>query len=104
MGALRLPSCVITSIRLVWKQFCTFAFFLFLCLTIADSSSLTRIVQTRFGKIQGIIRTVGPTKYLKPVEMFLGVPYATPPVGSNRFSPTRTVAQMCIRDRSTIVC
>lgn len=28
---------------------------------------------------------------LPAVEMFLGVPYATPPVGSNRFSPTRSV-------------
>ncbi|XP_034255283.1 neuroligin-4, X-linked-like [Thrips palmi] len=28
-------------------------------------------------------------KSLQPVEAFLGVPYATPPVGGNRFSPTR---------------
>jgi hypothetical protein len=28
-------------------------------------------------------------RHLKPVEVFLGIPYATPPVGSNRFSPTR---------------
>ncbi|KAL0281297.1 UNVERIFIED_CONTAM: hypothetical protein PYX00_002328 [Menopon gallinae] len=30
------------------------------------------------------------TKHLKPVEVFLGLPYATPPIRSNRFSPTRT--------------
>jgi carboxylesterase type B len=29
-------------------------------------------------------------RHLKPVEVFLGIPYATPPVRSNRFSPTRT--------------
>lgn len=28
-------------------------------------------------------------RYLKPIEVFLGVPYATPPVATNRFSPTR---------------
>ncbi|CAK1541350.1 unnamed protein product [Leptosia nina] len=31
-------------------------------------------------------------KYLKPVEAYLGVPYATPPTGSNRFAPTRAPA------------
>jgi carboxylesterase type B len=29
-------------------------------------------------------------RHLKPVEVFFGIPYATPPVRSNRFSPTRT--------------
>lgn len=45
---------------------------------------LTRIVHTRFGRLQGVVRPMNPDKNLKPVEAFLGVPYATPPVSSNR--------------------
>ncbi|CAG9576275.1 unnamed protein product [Danaus chrysippus] len=50
----------------------------------------SRIVQTKYGKLQGIILAMDEHRYLSPLEVFLGVPYATPPVGSNRFSPTRT--------------
>ncbi|XP_018562601.1 neuroligin-4, Y-linked-like [Anoplophora glabripennis] len=50
----------------------------------------TRIVQTRYGRLQGLIVPMDGHRYLKPIEVFLGVPYATPPVQSNRFSPTRT--------------
>lgn len=49
----------------------------------------TRIVQTRYGRLQGLIIPMDAHRYLKPIEIFLGVPYATPPVQSNRFSPTR---------------
>ncbi|XP_063601148.1 neuroligin-4, X-linked-like [Penaeus indicus] len=48
-----------------------------------------RFVTTKYGKLRGSIRAL-PNKYLRPVEVFLGIPYATPPTGSNRFSPTRT--------------
>lgn len=50
----------------------------------------TRIIQTRYGKLQGMILPMENQRHLKPVEVFLGIPYATPPVRSNRFSPTRT--------------
>jgi len=50
----------------------------------------TRIVQTRYGKLQGLVLPMENQRHLKPVEVFLGIPYATPPVRSNRFSPTRT--------------
>lgn len=43
-----------------------------------------RIVQTRYGKLQGIILPLENYKFLKPVEAFLGVPYATPPTKLNR--------------------
>lgn len=70
----------------------------------ASAATLTRVVQTRYGKLQGVVRTVdvstapgpassagGPTGRVPgTVDTFLGVPYATPPVGSNRFGPTRT--------------
>ncbi|CAL4082806.1 unnamed protein product, partial [Meganyctiphanes norvegica] len=48
-----------------------------------------RVVTTKYGKLRGSIKPL-PNKHLRPVEVFLGVPYATPPTGSNRFSPTRT--------------
>jgi hypothetical protein len=44
----------------------------------------SRIVQTKYGKLQGIVLAMDEHRYLSPVEVFLGVPYATPPVGSNR--------------------
>lgn len=43
-----------------------------------------RIVQTRYGRLQGLILPLENYKFLKPVEVFLGVPYATPPTKSNR--------------------
>ncbi|XP_043283676.1 neuroligin-4, X-linked-like isoform X2 [Venturia canescens] len=48
-----------------------------------------RIVQTRYGKIQGLTQTFENSKYLQPIDVYLGIPYATPPILSNRFSPTR---------------
>jgi hypothetical protein len=50
----------------------------------------SRIVQTRYGKLQGLVLPMENQRHLKSVEVFLGIPYATPPVRSNRFSPTRT--------------
>lgn len=48
---------------------------------------LSRTVSTKYGKIQGFIRH--HAKYpLPPVEVFLGVPYASPPLGDGRFTPT----------------
>lgn len=44
-------------------------------------------VKTRYGSVQGLI--VSMPNPMGPVEVFLGIPYATPPIGINRFSPTR---------------
>lgn len=44
----------------------------------------SRIVQTKYGKLQGIVLAMDEHRYLSPLEVFLGVPYATPPVGTNR--------------------
>lgn len=71
---------------------------LLLCLLIAQPTAYSlsiksklnpRIVQTRYGEVQGLIRSFENAKFLKPIDVYLGIPYATPPVGSNRFSPTR---------------
>lgn len=45
----------------------------------------SRIVQTKYGKLQGFVLAMDEHRYLSPLEVFLGVPYATPPVGSNRY-------------------
>ncbi|KAL1140295.1 hypothetical protein AAG570_000227 [Ranatra chinensis] len=50
---------------------------------------------------------MGSGRHLKPIEVYLGVPYATPPTGSNRFSPTRTAAPwdgIRLADRHGPVC
>lgn len=44
----------------------------------------SRIVQTKYGKLQGIVLVMDEHRFLSPLEVFLGVPYATPPVGNNR--------------------
>ncbi|XP_031785231.1 neuroligin-4, Y-linked isoform X2 [Nasonia vitripennis] len=51
-----------------------------------------RVVQTRYGKIQGLVLSFENTRHLKPIDVYLGVPYATPPTGGNRFSPTRALS------------
>lgn len=50
-----------------------------------NSMLRTRVIGTRYGKLQGVILPMDQHKYLKPVEAYLGVPYATPPTGSNRY-------------------
>ncbi|RWS13052.1 neuroligin-4: Y-linked-like protein [Dinothrombium tinctorium] len=49
-----------------------------------------RSVNTKYGSLRGIIES--NSQQLKPVEVFLGVPYATPPIGSLRFMPPVTPA------------
>ena len=45
----------------------------------------TRIVKTKYGRVQGFISRVGrDAATLRYVEMFLGVPYASPPTGNYR--------------------
>ena len=46
----------------------------------------TRVVKTKYGPLRGVILQHNHP----PVEAFLGVPYATPPVGSLRYMPPVT--------------
>lgn len=52
-----------------------------------EGRRLTREYQLRQGALRGLI--VEPSRHykLQPVEMFLGIPYAAPPVGIYRFMP-----------------
>lgn len=44
------------------------------------------MVTTAYGKLRGIRKELN-NEILGPVEQYLGVPYATPPVGERRFQP-----------------
>lgn len=46
-----------------------------------------RIVQTRYGRLHGMILPLDNFRFLRSVEVFLGVPYATPPIKQNRYVP-----------------
>ncbi|XP_058801825.1 neuroligin-4, Y-linked isoform X2 [Phymastichus coffea] len=45
----------------------------------------SRIVRTQYGELSGVIVSLG--RSLESVEVFRGVPYASPPIGSLRFMP-----------------
>jgi hypothetical protein len=63
---------------------------------IQDLPPSPRIVQTKYGSLRGVIISLrSPSSSavmssLSPVEAFLGVPYAAPPVKSLRFMPPVT--------------
>lgn len=79
------------SLKLFLRVRVIFAYLLIVCSVNGNTNTLTRIVHTRYGKMQGTVRPANSAKHLKPIEVFLGVPYATPPTGANRFSPTRAL-------------
>ncbi|XP_042222586.1 neuroligin-2-like [Homarus americanus] len=56
-----------------------------------ESLKKTPTIVTKYGQLSGFFRQV--SGYGMRVATYLGVPYATPPVGANRFSPTRTLSQ-----------
>lgn len=52
----------------------------------------SRVIATKYGSIKGVLVTL-PNKNIGPVEVFLGVPYASPPVGQMRFMPPANPSQ-----------
>lgn len=56
-----------------------------LILAAAGVELSSRIVRTKYGELSGMIETLD--RYLESVEVFRGVPYASPPIGSLRFMP-----------------
>ncbi|MGH0137731.1 UNVERIFIED_CONTAM: hypothetical protein FKN15_018113 [Acipenser sinensis] len=53
---------------------------------VVDGQSYYPTVNTHFGKLRGV-RVPLPSEILGPVDQYLGVPYAAPPVGEKRFMP-----------------
>ncbi|XP_066947654.1 carboxylesterase 4A-like isoform X2 [Macrobrachium rosenbergii] len=54
----------------------------------ATAAAKTRIITTKYGQVQGLIRHLG--HLVGDVEVFMGVPYASPPIEEGRFTPTNT--------------
>lgn len=66
----------------------------------------SRTVRTKYGDVSGVIVTLD-TRHLEPVEVFRGIPYASPPLGSLRFMPPVTGALWSgvkVADRFGPVC
>ncbi|XP_068214075.1 LOW QUALITY PROTEIN: neuroligin-4, X-linked-like [Palaemon carinicauda] len=60
-------------------------------LTSCESPPKTPAISTKYGQLRGFYRQVTDEKL--QVATYLGIPYATPPIGANRFSPTRALSQ-----------
>lgn len=71
----------ITHCALLWWILCSCWSF-----TKATSQKFYPTVTTQFGKLRGL-RVPVPSEVLRPVDQYLGVPYAAPPVGDKRFMP-----------------
>ncbi|GFR01806.1 neuroligin-4, X-linked [Trichonephila clavata] len=66
----------------------------------------SRVVTTKYGSLRGFVTTL-PNRQWKPVEIYLGIPYASPPVGSLRFMPPVTPAHwrgVRMVDKFSAVC
>lgn len=77
--------------------------------TAGASRLSSRTVTTRYGALKGNIVTLEQASRpgLQPVEVFLGVPYASPPTNSMRFMPPGTPTQwkgIRMADRFAPVC
>ena len=77
--------------------------------SLAASRLSSRTVTTRYGALKGNIVTLEQASRsgLQPVEVFLGVPYASPPIGNMRFMPPGTPTQwkgIRMADRFAPVC
>uniref|UniRef100_A0A8C4QGX0 Carboxylesterase type B domain-containing protein n=1 Tax=Eptatretus burgeri TaxID=7764 RepID=A0A8C4QGX0_EPTBU len=59
--------------------------------TLGSSSLMYPVVQTEDGKLRGVRITLN-NEILGPVNQFLGVPFAAPPVGERRFQPPEAPA------------
>ena len=68
------------------SRMCLHLVVLLIMSSICDCARNSRVVRTRQGRVQGMVLVPdGPG--LGPVEAYLGVPYASPPVGRLRFMP-----------------
>lgn len=68
-----------------------------------DQKRLTREYHLRQGALRGLIVKPGKNYDLQKVEMFLGIPYAAPPVGTLRFMPPGAFSLFFFRVFSYII-
>jgi hypothetical protein len=54
---------------------------------LASGGTETRQIEIKQGRLTGLRLEATYNRNLKPVEVFLGIPYAAPPTGSQRFMP-----------------
>ncbi|XP_037323091.2 neuroligin-3b isoform X1 [Pungitius pungitius] len=71
----------VTHCALLWWILCSCWSF-----TKSTGQKFYPTVTTQFGKLRGL-RVPVPSEVLRPVDQYLGVPYAAPPVGEKRFMP-----------------
>ncbi|MED6261367.1 Neuroligin-3 [Ataeniobius toweri] len=72
-------NCTNFSVSLWVLSFC-------LCFAALRSQNYHPTVNTQYGKLRGV-RVPLPSEILGPVDQYLGVPYAAPPMGEKRFMP-----------------
>ncbi|XP_014887358.1 neuroligin-3-like isoform X1 [Poecilia latipinna] len=72
-------SCTNFSVSLWVLSFCW-------CFAALRGQNYHPTVNTQYGKLRGV-RVPLPSEILGPVDQYLGVPYAAPPVGEKRFMP-----------------
>lgn len=80
--------------------------YVLVCAVMLTGGALGRTVRTKYGDVSGVIVTPD-NRYLDAVEVFKGVPYASPPVGSLRFMPPVTGAKWSgvkMANRFSAVC
>lgn len=90
------------------KIFLRLSLIYFIALTSASEPKKlsSRVVTTKYGSLRGYL-TQMPNKQWRPVEIYLGVPYASPPIGSLRFMPPVTPAHwrgVRAADKFSAVC
>lgn len=79
------PSLSLSPKSTVGRSLCLSLWFLSLVLR-ASTQAPAPTVNTHFGKLRGA-RVPLPSEILGPVDQYLGVPYAAPPIGEKRFLP-----------------
>ena len=50
-----------------------------------DRLPRTPVIHTKYGQVQGRVLMQEGVAGLQPVHVFKGIPYATPPIGPNRY-------------------
>uniref|UniRef100_A0A452QFU6 Carboxylesterase type B domain-containing protein n=1 Tax=Ursus americanus TaxID=9643 RepID=A0A452QFU6_URSAM len=78
------PSLSLSPKSTVGRSLCLSLWFLSLVLR-ASTQAPAPTVNTHFGKLRGA-RVPLPSEILGPVDQYLGVPYAAPPIGEKRRS------------------